>query len=214
MIPSTDPRTSAIPQGARHTRAVQMPDRPGEAWSPGLDHVEHLSEMLEYLRALQEHCGSDRRLNDRVRDVAVRLQALIHALSTAAGVEPAHGHVAAANGPVPPPSVSELENAFVRWLADPVASDEVQLDEDDPGPRPMRPVLDALCSSARPLPGEVAATVGMPAGTTIGHAVSELRLAVDDPAGPRCRSYRAAAYYLRGLDRIALATTEVERTLP
>jgi len=26
-------------------------------------------------------------------------------------------------------------------------------------------------------------------------------MAVNDPAGPRCRSYRAAVYYLRDLDR-------------
>ncbi len=105
----------------------------------------------------------------------------------------------------------DLEAAFLGWVTDPVAADEVRLDGHDRPPSPMRHVLDALRSSVRPLPDEVAAALGMPAGTPIGHAVWELRAAVDDPAGPRCRSHRAAAYYLRGLDRTALAGGEVER---
>jgi hypothetical protein len=215
MIPTTDPRTTAIPQGARHVRPVQpLPQpKPHEVLTPRTDHVAHLSKMVEYLRALQEHCGADRRVNDLVRDAAGRLQALVHVLSTATGVDPAHRPTPSTR-PTLPPSLGELETAFIRWLADPVTSDEVRLDGGHGPLLPMRPVLDAVSASTRPLSGEAAATLGMPAGTTIGHAASELRLAVDDPAGPRCRSYRAAAYYLRGLDRIALATTGVERALP
>jgi hypothetical protein len=211
MIPRTDPRTTAIPQGARHARSVQTPPRPDEALSPGMDHVTQLSAMVEYLRGLQEHYGADRRVNDRVRDAAVRLQALVHALSPATGVDPAH--CPPSTRPTLPPSLAELETVFIRWLADPVTSDEVRLDGGHGPLLPMRPVLDALIASTRPLSAETAAALGMPAGTTVGHAASELRLAVDDPAGPRCRSYRAAAYYLQELDRIALATAEVERAL-
>jgi hypothetical protein len=213
MIPTTDPRTTAIPRGARHARLVQPLPRPHQVRSPGIDHLAHLSEMVEYLRVLQEHYGADRRVNDRVRDAAARLQALVHALSGATGVDPAHRPTLSTRS-VPPPSLGELETAFLGWLADPVTADEVRLADGAGSPLPMRPVLDALSTSTCPLSGEVAATLGMPAGTTVGHAASELRLAVDDPAGPRCRSYRAGAYYLRGLDRMALATTEVERALP
>lgn len=219
MIPTTDPRTTAIPQGARHVRSVQSLPGPDETRSPHMDHVARLLEMVEYLRSLQEHCGADRRVNDRVRDVAVRLQALVHALGTASGVDPAHRpsrtHRPIPSAPsIPSPSLGELETAFIGWFADLVTSDEVHPDGDAGSPFPMRAVLDALGTSTHPLSDEVAGTLRMPTGTTVGHAASELRLAVDDPAGPRCRSYRAAAYYLRGLDRIALATTEVERALP
>lgn len=210
MIPPSDPRTSAIPQGVRHARSVQTL-KPGEAGSSEVDHVFRLSETVEYLRSLQEHYGADRRLNDRIRDLAVRLQALVRALSETSVVEPALGPPPLETGPIAQVSVSDLEAAFMRWLTDPVGADDVRLEGPDGSPSPMRHVLDPLCSSGRPLPGEVAAALGMPAGTPIGHAVSELRLAVDDPTGPRCRSHRAAAYYLRGLDRRALVTAEVER---
>jgi hypothetical protein len=175
--------------------------------------VEQLSAMVAYLRSLQEHYGADRRVNERIRDAAVRVQALAHALRSATGVEMAPGHAPSATWSAAPPAVADLETAFVNWLADPVFANELRLDGCDGPPTPMRQALDALCSSVRALPGEAAATLGMPAGTTIGHAVSELRLAVEHPAGPRCRTYRAAAYYLRGLDRLAVATAEADRAL-
>lgn len=212
MIPTTDPRTSAIPQGTQRARPVQPLGRPGGARQPDTAHVEQLSAMVAYLRSLQEHYGADRRVNDRIRDAAVRVQALVHALRSAAGDESAPGHAPSATWSATPPAVGDLETAFVDWLADPVFANELRLDGCDGPPTPMRQVLDALCSSVRALPAEAAATLGMPAGTTIGHAASELRLAVEHPAGPRCRTYRAAAYYLRGLDRLAVATAEAERT--
>lgn len=60
--------------------------------------------------------------------------------------------------------------------------------------------------------GGVGASVGwsFTRGPIIGQAATELRHAVEDPAGPRCRSCRAVAYYLRDLDRIALDTAEPE----
>lgn len=215
MIPPTDPRTNAIPHGESHARAVQRPDGSGAgARTRSIDHSAQLSEMVAYLRSLQEHVGTDRRLNEGIRDAAVRLEALAQTLRRT----PVTG---ATQPPRPPattgvgqPAVSALEDAFTRWLTDPVAADEVRLDDHDGSPHPLRQVLEALGSSARPLPSEAAAVLGMPADTTIGHAVTELRLAVDDPSGPRCRSYRAAAFYLRGLDRIAPATAELERVAP
>lgn len=211
MIPANDPRTSATPQVARHARSVQTLDRPGEADATEMDRVAQLSEMVAYLRSLQEHYGADRRLNDRIRDIAVRLQALVRALSETTSVEPARGPLPLEAKPTTEVALSDLEAAFMRWLTDPVGADEVRLDGQDRPPSPMRQVLEALRCSVRPLPGEVAATLGLPAGTPIGQAVSELREAVDDPRGPRCRSHRAAVFYLRGLDRTALAAGEAER---
>ncbi|GEM_PF-2354646 len=213
MIPSNDPRTSATPHRAPYVPPVRTSRRPGEAPRTDVHHVAELSAMVAYLRALQEHFRADRRLNDRARDAAVRLQALAHALTSTIVVDPVDRPEPPATGPVPEASLSDLETAFLRWLVDPEAADDVLLDDPDRYLRPTPQTVDALRSSTRPLSGEVAATLGMPAGTTIGHAASELRRAVDDPAGPRCRSYRAGAYYLRGLDRIALVTAEVEKAL-
>lgn len=213
MIPPTDPRTSATPQGAPYVPPVQTLRRPGATHLPDVHHGAQLSAMVTYPRALQEHLRADRRLNDQARDAAVRFQALAHALKSVTVVEPVDRPAPPATGSVPEASLSDLESAFLRWLADPVDADEIRLDDHDRSHRPMEQIVDALRSSTRPLPGEVAAKLGMPAGTTIGQAASELRLAVDDPAGPRCRSYRAAAYHLSGLDRFALVTAEVEKAL-
>ena len=214
MIPPTDPRSSATSQAAPYAPPAQTLRRPGAADLPDVDHLAQLSGMVAYLRALQEHYRADRRLHGRVRDAAVRVQALAHALHTATVLEPAHCPTPPATGPDPGTALTRLETAFLGWVVDPLEADEVRLDDHERSHRPLREVLEALSSSTRPLPGEAAAALGLPADTTIGQAADELRHAVADPAGPRCRSHRAAAYYLRGLDRTALATaSEVDRAL-
>lgn len=214
MIPSTDPRTSATPQAAPYAPPAQTPGRPGEARWPEMDHVAQLSAMVVYLRALQEHYRADRRLAARARDAAVRVQALAHTLNDATPDEPARCPTPPATGPTSQTSLTGLETAFERWLADPESADEIRLADHGRSPRPLQEVIEALRASRRPLSGEAATTLGMPVGTTIGQAATELRRAVDDPAGPRCRSYRAAAYYLRDIDRITLTTAaELERAL-
>ena len=212
MIPTSDPRTSALPHGESHARAVRQPEEAeGAQRVRAIDHGAQLAEMVADLRSLQEHVGTDRRLNERIRDAAVRLEALAVALGRTPVIGPTQLPGTSATAAVPRPALADLEAAFLRWLTDPVTGEELRLDEDDGSPRPMRQVLQALSSSTHRLPDDAASSLGMPAGTTVGHAVSELRLAVDDPSGPQCRSYRAAAYYLRGLDRVALATAELER---
>ncbi len=213
MIPSTDPRTSATPQLAPHVPPADFLRGPGDPLHR-VDHLAQLSAMVDYLRVLQQHYGADRRLYSRARHAAARVQALAHALGAASSADPAHCPSSAATEPASQAARDELEAAFRRWLTDPLEADVIHLDGHDPSPRPLREVLGALCASRRPLSGEVAAALGMPAGTTIGQAASELRHAVDDPSGPRCRSYRAAVYYLRDLDRITLDAAELEPALP
>ncbi len=214
MIPASDPKTSATPQATSYAPPAQTIRRPGEADLPEPDHVAQLSAMVSYLRALQGHYRADHRLAGRARDAAARVQALAHTLTNATVAQPERCPTPPATGPSPQTSLTELETAFERWLANPTATDEIQLDDHEPSPQPLREVLEALRASRRPLPGETAATLGLPTGTTTGQAATELARAVEDPEGPRCRSYRAAAYYLRDLDRIALATNEVEKALP
>ena len=209
MIPSTDPRTSATPQLAPHVQPTQNRQRRGEHL-PRVDHLAQLSAMTDYLRVLQQHYGADPRVHGRARHAVARVQALAHALSVATPVDPARCPTPAATEPAAEVPQEELETAFQRWLTEPLEADEIRLDDQERSPIPLRHVLGALGTSRRPLPGEVATTLGMPAGTSIGQAATELRHAVEHPAGPRCRSYRAAAYYLRDLDRIALDTAALE----
>lgn len=100
-----------------------------------------------------------------------------------------------------PETVAErlaAERRFLEWLADPGEPDQVALTEDGPT-LPMSTLLGTLCTSSGRLPAAAARTLGLPAGVTIGDAAAELVLAVNDPAGPRCRSYRAAVSYLHDL---------------
>jgi hypothetical protein len=86
------------------------------------------------------------------------------------------------------------EAAFEGWLTDHDRPDVWQVDDPETSPTQM---LGALVLSPRQLPADAADALGMPPGTTVGDAAAELILAVNDPAGPHCRSYRAALYYLR-----------------
>lgn len=97
---------------------------------------------------------------------------------------------------------SWAEQSFLDWLADPDKPEEVQR-PGETAPTALTTLLGLVCTSSRELPAEAAATLGMPAGTTIGAAAAELVLTVNDPAGPRCRSYRAASYYLHDLHPLA-----------
>ena len=210
MIPATDPRTAAFPHRAPSVPFAQAPTRHGEP-PPSFDHVAQLSAMVDYLLALQEHHGDDRRLRRRAGEAAARLRALAQSLqaATTSEVTRCSGRQGDATEPAPETADrGELEAAFQRWLVEPLAADEVHLDGRGPSPRALGEVLEVLCTSRRPLSDPAAAMLGMPAGTTISQAARELQHAVEDPTGPRCRSYRAAVYYLQGLSRIALAVSD------
>ena len=206
--------TTTIHGDGRRQTLAPTGERLGAAQAPRLEHVEQLAAMIAYLHALEGEYRTDHRLNERFRDVKVRLQDLVDALSSPTVLDDGHASTTGASpdGAAPGASLQDLEAVFLRWLVDPVDADGLRVDGDDRSPRPLRQVMDALAVSHRSLPPEVADRFGLASGTTVGRVATELRRAVEDPDGPRCRSYRSAAYYLRGLDRLILPA-EVEEVV-
>ncbi len=157
-----------------------------------------LSSIICQLRGLQQRHTRDDELQSQLRRTEAELEALIGGLLHVDGSGP---------GPPPAPRTStttprrgDAEQAFFAWLAEPTSANERLLTGSDE-PERLTQVLGELTLSSRTLPSETAATLGLSDGTTIGHVTAELLIAVNDPAGPRCRSYRAAVYYLRDLER-------------
>lgn len=156
-----------------------------------------LSATVSQIHALQHLHVGDVELESRLRRTAAELESLISALL--------HTHSSRSTpAPAPRPATitprqRSLEQAFLIWLADPTSADELLVDSAEE-PEPLARVLGELSLSERVLPAEAAAGIGLPDGATVGHAAAELLLAVKDPAGPQCRSFRAAVYYLRDLD--------------
>lgn len=95
---------------------------------------------------------------------------------------------------------SRAEAAFESWLTSDDKPDVWQVDVRDEPHTSLTGMLGELVTSGRQLSADAATELGMPPGTTQGHAATELLLAVNDTAGPRCRSYRAALSYLRDHD--------------
>lgn len=174
-----------------------------------------LSAAISHLRALHDHHVDDPSLCGQLGRAAAQLESLVANLSYPSEPNPSNGP-SAAGSPSPPRAVARqahLEARFAAWLASTAKPDELQPDGADLAGVPLARALGELSLSPRPLPVELAATVGLPAGTTIGAAATELLLAVTDPAGPRCRSYRAAANHLRDVDRSDLDVTDVRETI-
>ena len=96
--------------------------------------------------------------------------------------------------------LDELEDAFCAWARDPVKPDVVDLGQR--GEVPMAELLRRLEGARTRLAPSACLQIGMPPGVTIATAVAALLHATVDPDGPRCRSIRAASYYLRGLVRL------------
>lgn len=105
-------------------------------------------------------------------------------------------HTIATEHTAPPRLETDLlEDAFVDWLRSDDKPQQVAIDGSDE-PLQMTWLLGMVCNSKRRLPADAAAVLGMPGKTPTGNAATELLLAVNDPAGPRCRSYRSAATFL------------------
>jgi hypothetical protein len=98
--------------------------------------------------------------------------------------------------------LDELEDAFVAWTDNPAKPDVVEFGPPSSRPVPVVELLRRLGSSPATLPAGACVQVGLPSGVTIAAAAAELLRATIDPDGPRCRSFRAATYYLRGLSRL------------
>lgn len=70
-----------------------------------------------------------------------------------------------------------------------------------------------LGESRATLAASACVQIGLPPGVTIAAAVAALLHATIDPDGPRCRSFRAASYYLRGLARLDADLRPIPRYL-
>jgi hypothetical protein len=169
-----------------------------------------LSSTVCQIRALQQFHTDDAQVQNRLHRIATDLESLISDLLHTNG---------STTSPSPQRTVSTPrqragEDAFLGWLADPDSAHELTLAGAD-GPEPLARILGELSLSSRVLPAQAATSLGLPAGTTtVGHAAVEVLLAVKDPAGPRCRSFRAAVFYLHALDRDGIASPDVEKVVP
>lgn len=104
---------------------------------------------------------------------------------------------------------SALEDAFLDWLLGAAKPEQLHLDGPDAPPTQLTWMLGVLSTSSRPLPTEALEVLALPADTSLGAAATELLLAVNDPAGPRCRSYRSAVLYLREHHQLMVAFDEL-----
>lgn len=181
----------------RHSASA--PRRWLESASPGPSTVlTDLSTAVSQVRSLQQLSVDDDDLNSQLSHTAAELESLIIQLrhtDVAASSTPPAGQPSPAT-----PHQQAAEQAFLVWLAELSSADELALPGGD-DTEPLALLLGELSLSRRVLPDEAAARIGLPGGTTVGHAAADLLLAVKDPAGPRCRSFRAAVYYLQELDR-------------
>ncbi len=163
-----------------------------------------LSSMASRARAIRSRGGIPRDLDQRLTSLMAELSSLIHDLmhdtgpvTNGAKTSPARAGLSGA------PATSDqtrTEAAFEAWLTSEGKPDLWQLDGPDAPPTSLNAILREVVLSGRLLPADAAAALGMPSGTTLGYAAAELLLAVTDPAGPRCRSYRSALYFLRDHD--------------
>ena len=96
--------------------------------------------------------------------------------------------------------LDELELAFHTWAHDPDKPDVVDLERH--GEVAMVDLARELGASPSRLAASACEQLGLPYGVTVGTAANELLHATVDPDGPRCRSFRSASYYLRGLIRL------------
>lgn len=94
-------------------------------------------------------------------------------------------------------TIDELEAVFDAWVNDPAKPDTVDIGPDEQ--LAVADLLRRLQGSQRRLVPPAGERIGLPGDVTVATAATELLHATVDPDGPRCRSFRAASYYLRGL---------------
>ncbi|MEX0953254.1 MAG: hypothetical protein WDZ26_05445 [Nitriliruptoraceae bacterium] len=106
--------------------------------------------------------------------------------------------------------LDELEDAFRAWAHGTDKPDTVDL-----GHRqiPMVELSRRLANSQTTLDRTACIQIGVPDGATMAAATAELLHATIDPDGPRCRSFRAASWYLRGLPSFDVDLAAVTRPL-
>lgn len=99
-------------------------------------------------------------------------------------------------------SLDTLSGLLRRWLQGRARPDVLLVDPDGPGTLPLADALVHLRDTTAPLGAACARQVGLPDDATIAEAAHKLLFARFHRDGPRCRSFRSASYYLRGLARI------------
>lgn len=117
-------------------------------------------------------------------------------------------HLRADTGASPPAGPDDLEQALLDWLEEGRWSDVVEAGQG--WTIPTTQLLGAVSRSRRPLGEASARLLGVPAETPIGDVATELVVAVRDPVGPRCRSYRSAVLYLGELHALEAALADVD----
>ena len=94
----------------------------------------------------------------------------------------------------------ELEHTFRAWLRGQTKPDVIALEQHRE--LSMVELSRHLGGSRATLDASEARQIGLTPSATIATAATALLQATVDPRGPRCRSFRAASYYLRGLARL------------
>lgn len=195
---ATSPRPTSASNGSRPTRGRGQAETLGTAGLSAT--LTDLSSMECSAHAIRARGGMDPATDERVAAVIAQVESLIHDLVHDAG--------RVRTGPAAPRSrgrssdgaaadaLSEAEASFRGWLTSPAKPEFVPAGATG-GSTSLTEILKQLVVSPRELPVEMAQELGMRPGATLGYAAAELLLAVTDPEGPRCRSYRSAAYYLR-----------------
>jgi hypothetical protein len=100
----------------------------------------------------------------------------------------------------------EFEDAFIAWIHDPARPDMIEVGS--AGPYTMVDLAQRLTGSQIRLGPVSAPRLGLCPDATLAAAARALLHATVDPDGPRCRSFRAAGLYLRGLARLELDESE------
>ena len=201
------PRLAASLHPSPRRRSGRRPNRPPTSVPPAhlAASLTDLSYLVTRVHAIRGRGGVARDLDQRLAGVIAELESLIHDLLHDTSPSPSPNGAkpptrAASSGAAGASDRTRAEAAFEAWLTNDDRPDVWQLDAPDSPPVSLTRMLGELMLSRRQLPADAAAALGMPPGTRMGHAAAELILAVNDPAGPHCRSYRSALYYLRDHD--------------
>jgi hypothetical protein len=96
------------------------------------------------------------------------------------------------------PDRALLEAAFRSWVEGHAKADLLVVKALEPIAVPLERALRRLTTSTAPLTPAHGTALGLAEDVTIGAAAAALLQACVDPAGPRCRSYRSATYFLVG----------------
>jgi hypothetical protein len=106
--------------------------------------------------------------------------------------------------PTDAPSLTVLEDGFRRWVEGRSRPEMLHLGDDPAVHLPLEQVLRRLTASTEPLWPADGRRLGLAADVRIADAAQRLLHARLDPGGPRCRSFRAASYFLVGLAHITV----------